>query len=80
MADTPSTDPQRPLWQNPRIVSASIGALIFVIFAAQNSGTTSVDFLFWGFQMSLILLMMFCAAIGAAIWELVKYLRRRSIR
>ena len=78
MTDSSTTDSQRPLWQNPRSVAAAVGTLIFVIFAAQNSGSTSVDFLFWGFQMSLILLMIFCAAIGAAIWELVKYLRRRS--
>ena len=80
MTDSPSTDPQRPLWQNPRIVAAAVGTLIFVIFAAQNSGSTSVDFLFWGFEMSLILLMILCAVIGAAIWELIKYLRRRPPR
>ena len=77
MADSPTTDTQRPLWQNPRIIAAAVGALIFVIFAVQNSGSTSVDFLFWGFDMSLILLMLLCAAIGAAIWEFIKYLRRR---
>ena len=77
MAESQTTDTQRPLWQNPRIIAAATGALIFVIFAAQNSGSASVDFLFWGFEMSLILLMILCAAIGAAIWELIKYLRRR---
>ncbi len=78
MTDSQPTDVQRPLWQNPRFVAAAVGALVFVIFAAQNSGSTSVDFLFWGFEMSLILLMILCAATGAAIWELIKYLRRRA--
>ena len=77
MSDPPATQTERPLWQNPRLIAAATGALILVIFAAQNSGSTKVDFLFWGFKMSLILLMILCAAIGAAIWELVKYLRRR---
>lgn len=77
MADSTTTGTERPLWQNPRIIAAAIGTLIFVIFAAQNSGSASVDFLFWGFEMSLILLMLLCAATGAAVWELIKYLRRR---
>ncbi len=77
MDGSQTAETQRPLWQNPRIVAAAVGALLFVIFAAQYSGSTSVDFLFWGFKMSLILLMILCAAIGAAIWELIKHLRRR---
>ncbi len=77
MTDDRPTPTERPIWQNPRVVGASIGTLIFVIFASQNSGSVNVDFLFWGFGMSLILLMILCVAVGAAVWELIKYLRRR---
>lgn len=68
----------RPIWQNPRFIGAAVGALVFVIFAIQNSGSVDVDFLFWGFDMRLIVLMILCAIVGAAIWELAKYLRRRQ--
>lgn len=78
MTDLQPTQTDRPIWQNPRVVAAAIGTLIFVIFASQNSGSVKVDFLFWSFDMSLILLMILCAAVGAAVWELTKYLRRRN--
>lgn len=78
MIDVQPATNDRPIWQNPRVVAAGIGTLIFVIFAAQNSGSVTVDFLFWGFDMSLILLMILCAAVGAAVWELGKYIRRRA--
>jgi uncharacterized integral membrane protein len=70
-------DQANPIWQNPRFIGATAGALIFVIFAIQNSGSVNVDFLFWDFDLGLIVLMLLCAAIGAAIWELGKYIRRR---
>ena len=78
MTDTRTHDTDRPIWLNPRAVAAAFGTLIFVIFAAQNSGSVQVDFLFWDFDMGLILLMILCAALGAAVWELIKYLRGRE--
>lgn len=80
MTDSSPAPTSNPIWQNPRVVAATIGSLIFVIFAAQNSGSVNVDFLFWGFDLSLIVLMLLCAAVGAAVWELIKHLRRRSPR
>jgi uncharacterized integral membrane protein len=77
MTDSQTGNETRPVWQNPRFVGAAIGALVFVIFAIQNAGSVEVDFLFWSFDLRLIVLMILCAAIGAAIWELAKYLRRR---
>jgi uncharacterized integral membrane protein len=78
--ESPTIHQNRPVWQNPRVVGAAIGALVFVIFALQNSGSVDVDFLFWGFDLRLIVLMIVCAVIGAAIWELAKYLWRRNRR
>lgn len=78
MTDTSTGATEQPLWQNPRVIAAGTGVLIFVIFAAQNSNSVNVDFLFWDFDMSLIVLMILCAAVGAAVWELTKYLRRRT--
>ena len=84
MSDHPvrsdSPDDSRPLWQNPRFVGAAAGVVVFVIFAFQNSGSVGVDFLFWSFDLRLIVLMLLCAATGAAVWELAKYLRRRRQR
>jgi uncharacterized integral membrane protein len=73
-----STPEPKPLWQNPRFVGAVVGALVFIIFGVQNAGSVEVDFLFWGFDLGLIVLMILCAVVGAAVWELAKYLRRRK--
>ena len=78
MTEQPNPQETTPIWQHPRVVAAVVGALVFVIFAIQNSGSVEVEFLFWGFDLGLIVLMLLCAAIGAAVWELVKYLRRRN--
>lgn len=78
MSDPMSPGQQRPIWQNPRFVGAAVGALVFIIFAIQNAGSVKVDFLFWDFDLRLIVLMILCAAVGAAVWELGKYLRRRN--
>ena len=78
MSDQLNVQEPRPIWQNPRFIGAAFGALVFIIFALQNSGSVEVDFLFWGFDLRLIVLMILCAATGAAVWELAKYLRRRS--
>ena len=78
MTEHLNTHETRPIWQHPRLVAAVVGALVFVTFAIQNSGSVKVDFLFWGFDLGLIVLMFLCAAIGAAVWELAKYLRRRN--
>ena len=77
MNDPDAGRENRPIWQHPRIIAAAIGALVFVIFAIQNSGSVAVDFLFWGFDLRLIVLMVLCAVVGAAIWEFAKHLRRR---
>ncbi len=78
MNEPTSPDQSTPIWQNPRFIGAAAGALVFIIFAAQNAGSVNVDFLFWDFDLRLIVLMFLCAAIGAAVWELGKYLRRRQ--
>ena len=82
MTDSPTYSPNQPdgspVWQNPRFIAAAIGAVVFVVFAIQNAGSVDVEFLFWGFEMRLIVLMILCAIIGAAVWELIKYLRRRQ--
>lgn len=84
MSDQPvhhdSPDDVRPVWQNPRFVGAAAGVIVFVVFAVQNAGSVEVDFLFWSFDLRLIVLMLLCAGIGAAVWELAKYLRRRQQR
>ena len=77
MTESYTEHPSRPVWQNPRIVGAVLGALVFVIFAIQNAGSVEVDFLLWGFDLRLIVLMIVCAAIGAATWEFAKQVWRR---
>lgn len=67
-----------PDWLTPRVMAAGGLALLFVVFALQNGRSVQVDFLFWDFRLRLIILMLLCAAAGAAIWELVRYLRRRN--
>jgi uncharacterized integral membrane protein len=78
MSDQTPTAHQGPPWQNPRVIAAAAGALVFLIFVVQNSGSVQVDFLFWDFRLSLIILMALCALGGAGILELVRHLRRRQ--
>jgi uncharacterized integral membrane protein len=76
----PTTHPSprsTAVWQNPRVVGGAAGALLFLIFVLQNAASVEVEFLFWGFSMRLIVLMILCAVVGAGIWELGKYLWRR---
>ena len=78
MTEYTSQTSQTPPWTNPRVVAAAIGALLFCIFVLQNARSVRVSFLFWDFNMRLIILMMLCAVAGAGIWELGKYLKRRN--
>lgn len=78
LTDSSDTGASKPLWQRPRFVVAAAAGLAFVIFALQNRGEASVDFLFWSFDFPLVLLMILCFAAGVVVWEAFKYFRRRG--
>lgn len=77
MTDDNSPDQQAPPWTNPRVIGAGIAVLLFIIFVLQNARSARVSFLFWDFDMPLIILMVLCLAAGVGIWELVRYVKRR---
>lgn len=77
MEQMPSSTTPTPVWQNPRFLTAGGLAVLFFLFAVQNARSVEVSFLFWDFRLRLIILMLLCAAAGAGVWELIRYLRRR---
>ena len=50
---------------------------VFVAFALQNSETVEVEFLWWSFEASRIILLIGSAVVGIAVWELGGFVLRR---
>jgi uncharacterized integral membrane protein len=50
---------------------------VFVAFALQNSETVEVEFLWWSFETSRIILLIGSAVVGIVVWELASFVRRR---
>jgi len=84
MSDTPDptnapASPDRNLDVRWLLRMGSIVVLIgvFVAFALQNSENVEVEFLWWSFETSQIILLIGSAVVGIAVWELGGLVRRR---
>ncbi|MCW2621795.1 MAG: hypothetical protein JWL64_1397 [Frankiales bacterium] len=63
-----------------RLVAGIVLLVLLVLFAVANSDKTTIDFLVADVDIPLILVLLVTAVVGAAVWELFRFLFRRSRR
>ncbi len=61
-------------------IASALGLVALVIFMAQNTDTARVRFLAWDFTMSVWLLVLLSALLGAVVWIGLGVLRRHRRR
>jgi uncharacterized integral membrane protein len=61
-----------------RLGTAATILVLFILFAAQNTESVTIDFLSWTFQLNQFLMMLFSAAAGVFIWEFAGAYSRRA--
>ncbi len=52
---------------------------LFAIFVVQNAQTVEIEFLWWSFDASQIVLILGSAVAGVVLWQLFGFVRRRDI-
>jgi uncharacterized integral membrane protein len=61
-------------------IASAVGIVALVIFMAQNTDSARVRFLAWDFTMSVWLLVLLSALVGAVVWIGLGVLRRHRRR
>ncbi len=82
-ADTPEGSTAKQPLDVRFLVRGGFAVLVlggFAIFVLQNLETVNVEFLWWSFDVSRVVLLLGSALIGIVIWELVGAIRRRRQR
>jgi len=65
---------------SPRMVAGIVLLVIVVVFAAVNSQTVEIDFLFTSIDLPLVLVILAAALLGALVDRLLTVIRRRRQR
>lgn len=61
-------------------IATLVGVALLVVFMLQNRNRVRFDFLFWGFDWPLWLIILLSAVIGAFIWFAAGVVRRHNRR
>lgn len=61
------------------LISALVFSLLVAVFAVQNAVQVTVNFLFWNFQTSLVVVILSAAVIGALVMLSVAMFRQLSL-
>lgn len=79
--ETPSDQPaKKGLVISPGIIGGAVVALLLVIFIAQNNDETRIEFLFWGFRVSLWFGLLLAAVLTLIAERLIGWGWRRRNR
>ncbi len=66
---------------SPRLTIALVLFALFTVLVIQNADVVRIQFLFWGFDVSLVIVLLATAVLGAALGLLVEMgFRRRRAR
>lgn len=61
-----------------RLVIAAAIAVLFMVFAVQNTESVTIEFLNWSFKLSQFLMMLLSAVAGVVVWEFAGAYSRRA--